>query len=92
MIIEEYGLRLLIKSKGVGIELGREKYETGDWAGTVEEAWHKGAFLKEKRRKRGEDATREQEIADMARTLVGWVNEWKVNDMKNVENVEDGKE
>jgi len=48
----------------------------GDWAGKVEEAWHKGGFLKEKRRKRGEDAMGAREIADMARSLADWVGEW----------------
>jgi len=76
LIIEEYGLRLLIRSKGVGVELERERYEMGDWAGKVEEAWRKGGFLKERRRKRGEDAGRKREIDGMARELVEWVNEW----------------
>ncbi|KAF9000646.1 hypothetical protein BDQ17DRAFT_1205065, partial [Cyathus striatus] len=50
LFIEEHGLRLLLESEGVGVELGRQSYEAGDWASAVEEAWAKGRESKGKKR------------------------------------------
>ncbi|KAF9509805.1 hypothetical protein BS47DRAFT_129062 [Hydnum rufescens UP504] len=52
-IIEELGLKLLLEEQGVGVEFSREKYEDGDWGSAVEEAWTKGAEMKERRRREG---------------------------------------
>ena len=32
------GLKLLLEQEGVGVEISREKYESGDWADLVAEA------------------------------------------------------
>ncbi|KAJ8088553.1 hypothetical protein PM082_022626 [Marasmius tenuissimus] len=51
LFIEEYGLKLLLQeSKVPGVELTREEYEKGEWAGKVHEAWMKGKAGKNERR------------------------------------------
>lgn len=88
---------MLIKSKGVGVELDRERYEMGDWAGKIEEAWYKGGFLKQKRRKRGKDGDgdgdggrRKREMDGVARSVVDWVSEW-IADEERYNRIEEGK-
>ena len=51
LFIEEYGLKLLLQESNVpGVELTREGYEKGEWAGKVHEAWMKGRAGKKERR------------------------------------------
>ena len=78
-IIEELGLKLLLENEGVGVEFSREKYENGDWANAVDEAWKKGAEMKERRRQEGNDGVqrRKQEGKAMAESLVSWVEEYR---------------
>lgn len=74
-ILEEMGLKLLLEQEGVGVEISREKYESGDWADLVAEAWEKGQTLKEARRTLG-SAGREkrvEEAKNFAQTIVGWI-------------------
>ncbi|KAI0788453.1 hypothetical protein C8Q75DRAFT_866623 [Abortiporus biennis] len=79
LFIEEYGLRMLLHQEGVGVELSRQSYESGEWAVAVEEAWNKGREAKEKKRLEGENGKRKEEGLEMAKKVVGWVEEWKVN-------------
>lgn len=74
-ILEEMGLKLLLDQSGVGIEISREKYESGDWADLVEEAWEKGQKAKEDRRKLGVEGRqrRMKEAAVFAGEVVDWM-------------------
>lgn len=76
-ICEEMGLKLLLEQEGVGVEISREKYESGDWADLVEEAWTTGQSLKEQRRELGtvgRDARR-KDTARFAGTIVDWMRD-----------------
>ncbi|KAF7312622.1 hypothetical protein MIND_00276300 [Mycena indigotica] len=80
LFIEEHGLRHLLATDGVGIELEREKYEAGDWAGAVSEAY---ALGKEKRDKLSmgsrQQGTIDSETAGVkvAQTVLEWANKWR---------------
>lgn len=74
--VEEHGLRELMESSGVGVLLPQERYELGDWAGKIEEAYEKGKFMKAMKRQQGWSDIRKREADLMARELVGWVSEW----------------
>jgi len=80
LFIEEYGLRLLLEREGVGVELSRQCYEEGDWAGAIEEAWAKGKDVKWRKRNDGAMGVgirkREEDCAQLAGWIVSWVNEW----------------
>lgn len=80
LFIEEHGLRRLLNSEGVGVELSREKYEDGDWAESVQEAWERGKEKKAWKRRVGENGERRREGEGIAKELVGWVQEWKRRD------------
>ena len=71
------GLKLWLEAEGVGIEFTREKYEDGDWAGAVQEAWVKGesAGIKRRRRMAGyQEVEKRMEEGDiMARKLYDWI-------------------
>ncbi len=71
------GLKLWLEAEGVGVEFTREKYEDGDWAGAVQEAWAKGESTNMKRRRRlggyQEVERRMEEGGIMARKLYDWV-------------------
>lgn len=78
LFIEEHGLRLLLSRSGVGVELSREAYEAGEWAGAVEEAWVMG---RDRKRIRGglsmaDGARRNREGKEMARQVAEWVEDW----------------
>jgi len=77
LFIEEFGLRLLLQQEGVGIELSRASYESGEWANAIEEAWLKGRERKARKRREGETGRRKQEGRVMAQTIVDWVGKWK---------------
>ena len=77
LFIEEHGLHLLLDTEGVGVELSRTSYETGEWADFIEEAYQKGADAKARKRQEGETGKRKQEGLEMARGLVNWVDRWK---------------
>lgn len=83
MFIEEHGLRRLLNSEGVGVELSREKYEDGDWAESVHEAWGRGKEKKAWKRRVGENGERRREGEGIAKELVGWVQEWKRRDAES---------
>lgn len=74
--VEEHGLRELMESSGVGVLLQQERYELGDWAGKIEEAYEKGKFMKAMKRQQGWSDIRKREADVMARELVGWVSKW----------------
>lgn len=64
----------------MGVELSRQSYEAGDWAGAVKEAWIKGEACKTKKRV---DAAagigmdiRKIEGLDMAKKVVSWTRDW----------------
>ncbi|CAL1716937.1 unnamed protein product [Somion occarium] len=76
LFIEEFGLRMLLEQEGVGVELSRTSYESGEWARAVEEAWMKGKDVKVSKREVGETGKRKAEGLEMANTLVEWVQEW----------------
>ena len=40
-----------MQSEGVGVELSREEYEGGNWAGKVKQAWRQGRRAKDAKRK-----------------------------------------
>jgi|ERR1700733_1657072 len=71
------GLKLLLQQNGVGVEIPREKYESGDWANLIEEAWAKGQAVKEKRRGLGVAGIdqRMKEMDQFAGTLVNWLRD-----------------
>lgn len=71
------GLKLLLDQSGVGIEISREKYESGDWADLVEEAWEKGRKAKEERRVLGVEGRerRMREAGVFAGDVVKWIRE-----------------
>lgn len=77
LFVEEHGLRRLLQDEGVGVELSREKYEDGDWAGAVQTAWLAGREAKERKRAIGDDGTRKKQGMEMAGELVEWVRDWK---------------
>uniref|UniRef100_A0A8H7Y3N0 Inositol hexakisphosphate-domain-containing protein n=1 Tax=Psilocybe cubensis TaxID=181762 RepID=A0A8H7Y3N0_PSICU len=62
LFIEEHGLRLLLDTEGVGVELSRQSYEAGNWAKAVAEAYVNGKPAKDAKRiimgKDGEGADR----------------------------------
>lgn len=74
--VEEHGLRELMESSGVGVLLPQERYELGDWAGKIEEAYEKGKFMKALKRQQGWSDIRKREADVMAHELVDWVNKW----------------
>ncbi|KAH8928421.1 hypothetical protein BT69DRAFT_1257396 [Atractiella rhizophila] len=63
LFVEEYGLKRLMKSQGVCVEMKREDFEEGTWAGYVLEAFRLG----EERRKKGEE---EEEKEDAGLVIV----------------------
>lgn len=77
LFIEEHGLRLLLDREGVGLELSRELYETGEWADTIKEAWTKGREAKARKRREGELGIglekRTHEMRETVRKVVQWV-------------------
>jgi hypothetical protein len=68
---------MLMQSQGVGVELSREEYESGNWAGKVKEAWRQGRRAKDAKRKAGDDPKRHADIDDMAMSLLQWVKRWQ---------------
>ncbi|KAJ7249236.1 hypothetical protein B0H12DRAFT_1019732 [Mycena haematopus] len=83
LFIEEHGLRRLLDHDGVGVELSRESYEAGDWAGAIETAWQKGKQAKEFKRKDGAaglgSKTQEEEGRKLATMIVQWAEKWGRN-------------
>ncbi|KAJ7081811.1 hypothetical protein B0H15DRAFT_764286, partial [Mycena belliarum] len=77
LFIEEHGLRRLLDHEGVGVELPRQSYEAGDWAGAIEEAWNKGKGAKDSKRLDGMAGSglkkREEEGRELASMVVRWV-------------------
>ena len=76
LFVEEHGLRLLLDREGVGVEMTRDSYESGEWAGAVSEAWRAGAQRKLERREGMHAPDRRAQGLQMARDVVTWVNEW----------------
>lgn len=75
MFIEEHGLRLFLEKEGVGVELSRIRYEGGDWADTIDEAWRRGRDKKVKKRKEvleGKSVDRQREMGELAEVVVRW--------------------
>lgn len=52
LFIEEHGLRMYLNQEGVGVELSRAGYESGEWAKSIQEAYCKGREIKEAKRKK----------------------------------------
>ena len=77
LFVEEHGLRLFLEREGVGVELERVKYEVGEWAEAVEEAWVRGREAKARKRREGETGRRREEGREMARYVVDWVERWQ---------------
>ncbi|EJD06891.1 uncharacterized protein FOMMEDRAFT_131691 [Fomitiporia mediterranea MF3/22] len=77
LFVEEHGLRRLLQEEGAGVELSCERYEAGDWADAVKEAWEAGKELKKRKRAVGDDGVRKKQGMNMARELVAWVREWQ---------------
>jgi hypothetical protein len=69
-------LRLLLEQDGVGVELSRQSYESGNWAIAIEDAYLKGHDTKTRQRKEGETGKRAQEGSEMAQGLIRWVEQW----------------
>ncbi|PBL03302.1 hypothetical protein ARMGADRAFT_978330 [Armillaria gallica] len=83
LFIEEHGLRLLLDSEGVGVELSRDSYEAGEWAHAVQDAFVKGRTAKIKKREEmaaGVGANmRAVQGKKMAASIVAWVNDcWRI--------------
>jgi hypothetical protein len=84
LFIEEFGLRLLLDQEGVGVELSREAYERGEWAGAVEDAWHKGKDAKLAKRVDEREVVsghrvRSADEPGMVARVIDWVEEWWEN-------------
>ncbi|KAG8968304.1 hypothetical protein FRC03_007960 [Tulasnella sp. 419] len=73
LIVEEHGLRVLMENQGVGVLLSQDRYEAGDWAAMIEEAYEKGKFMKAMKRNAGWDDSRKKQADIMARELVDWL-------------------
>lgn len=62
------------------MELSRQKYEAGQWAGAITEAWSKGQAAKENKRKEegmgNKPNKRIEEGRAMAKTTIAWVKQW----------------
>lgn len=76
LFVEEHGLRLLLDREGVGVEMTRDAYESGEWASAVSDAWCAGARRKLERREGMHAPDRRSQGLEMARGVVAWVNEW----------------
>ena len=75
LFIEEHGLRLFLEKEGVGVELSRMRYEGGDWADTIDEAWRRGRDKKAKKRVDGQSVDRQREMGELAKVVVRWAEE-----------------
>lgn len=62
----------------VGVELTREDYEAGEWAGAVEDAYMRGREQKALRNRIGVQGNerRKREGRQMAEDATAWVNHW----------------
>jgi len=80
LFVEEHGLRLLLEKEGVGVELPRQCYEEGDWAGAVQEAYEAGKLSKERKRREMAHGInldkRDIEGRELAEKVVGWIHHW----------------
>ncbi|KAG7451356.1 uncharacterized protein BT62DRAFT_978168 [Guyanagaster necrorhizus] len=78
LFIEEHGLRLILNSEGVGVELSRGSYEAGEWPHAVQDAFIKGQTAKIKKRKemvtRTDVNLRAAPGRKMAASVVAWVD------------------
>lgn len=83
LFIEEHGLRLLLRKEGVGIELSRHAYESGNWAPAITEAWARGEGHKARKRFQASAGIgvnmRKVEGLNMAEKVVAWTREWWIN-------------
>ena len=77
LFVEEHGLRVYLEREGVGVMLEREKYEVGEWAEAVEEAYERGREDKRRKREEGETGKRAEEGREMARYLMDWIGRWQ---------------
>ncbi|KAI0052294.1 hypothetical protein FA95DRAFT_1675278 [Auriscalpium vulgare] len=77
LFVEEHGLRLYLTREGTGVEMAREQYEAGDWAGPVAEAWLLGEQRKLERRRGMHAVDRRVEGGHMAAFVVDWVRRWQ---------------
>lgn len=68
---------MLLERDGVGVEMSRTAYESGEWAQAVHLAWMKGKEAKARKREEGEMGIRRAEGRKMAETIVHWVREWE---------------
>lgn len=68
LFIEEYGLRLLLEAKGVGVELSHHDYESGNWIVAIERAFE----LK----RRSFDSKKETDMSPTVKYLLDWLNNW----------------
>jgi hypothetical protein len=78
LFIEEYGLRLLLRKEGVGVEISRAAYEGGHWDAAVLEAWERGKERKWKKREweaRGMGITESLNV-NIAGDVIEWVRQW----------------
>jgi len=78
LFIEEHGLRLLLEKEGVGVELSRASYESGDWAETIQKAWELGKEKKANKRKEsllGLSKSRQDQMRQLARVVLQWIEE-----------------
>ncbi|KAJ7111999.1 hypothetical protein C8R44DRAFT_799100 [Mycena epipterygia] len=80
LFIEEHGLRRLLDHDGVGVELPRDLYEAGDWAGAIEVAWQNGKTAKDSQRREGEAGLglkkRDEEGRELVDMIVRWAKKW----------------
>ena len=79
LFVEEHGLLAYLEREGVGVRMERERYEVGEWAEAVREAWERGREGKERRRREGVKGSerRKEEGEKMARELVEWIGRWQ---------------
>lgn len=73
LFLEEAGLRIMLQTRGVGLEMTREQYESGDWAKLVQEAYDLGKGRKAAKLARGIDVQRQQDLRALATDVLEWI-------------------
>ncbi|KAH7106291.1 hypothetical protein BKA62DRAFT_612214 [Auriculariales sp. MPI-PUGE-AT-0066] len=74
LFVEEVGLRILLETRGVGVQMSREQYESGNWADDIEAAYTQGKAQKEEKRRKGMvDETRWQNTRQLASDVIEWI-------------------
>lgn len=83
LFVEEYGLKRLMQSQGVSVEISRADFEAGLWEDKVLEAWNAGKELKEEERRKGWRDEGKMAGLEIAGKLQEFMKEWREWQIKN---------